>query len=215
MRITPNKEAVDIYSVFKNKEGSEHIATPISIEVLLKLHPRTVLEMGGGIGTLTHTLASHGADVDVYEDNAYCQEELGKNVLNAANYTLLKDYNIPPPKKEYDLLIVDGATGKKNDGGSIDAVDKILHGLDTVRNVYIEGGRSAQRTRVRKILKNNYVYTLKNFTGDMKGGLMIYCKKIKNPIVRWANYIFWEIVEWTAIKNFLVYRFRKYFRLGR
>lgn len=212
MRITPSQKAIDIYSEFKKKEGSQHIATPVSIEVLLRLNPKTVIEMGGGIGTLTYTLTSLGASVDVYEDNVFCQRELNKNV---SGHNLLKDYDIVPPRKEYDLLIVDGATGKWNDGGSISAVDKILNSLESVKHVYIEGGRNMQRSRVRKILKRKYVYTLTNFTGDMKGGLLIKCRKSPNRIFRLANYIFWEIIEWTAIKNFLIYRLRKYLRLSK
>ena len=212
MHITPNQKAVDIYNSFKNKEGSEHIATPISIDALLRLNPKTVLEMGGGIGTLTYALTSLGAEVDVYEDNEYCQVQLEKNVTG---HNLLKSYDILPSKKEYDLLIVDGASGKKHDGGSVDAVEKILNSVDTVRSVYIEGGRNVQRTRVRKILKNKYTYTLTNFTGDMKGGLLIRCRKSKNTVFRWANYIFWELIEWTAIKNFILYRVKKYLRLNK
>jgi len=210
MRITPSQKAIDIYSKFKNKEGSEYIATPISIEVLLNLNPKTVLEMGGGIGAMTYTVASLGAEVDVYEDNLFCQEQLSKNV---PKYTLLRDYNVSPPKKKYDLVIIDGGSGKLPDGGSVDAVNKVLNNLESFKNVYIEGGRNTQRARVRKILRNKYTYSLKNFTGDMKGGLLIRCKRSNNSIFKWANYIFWELIEWTAIKNFILYRTKRYLGL--
>lgn len=215
MHIIPSQKAIDIYSKFKNKEGSGHIATSTSIEVLLRLNPQTVLEMGGGIGTLTHTLASLGSKVDVYEYNTYCQEQLSKNV---SDYTLLKDYNISPPKREYDLVIVDGGSGKQHhvgnthDGGTVDTVNNILNNLENIKDVYIEGVRNIQRTRVRKILKNKYIYTLTNFTGDMKGGLMIHCRKSKNPIFKWVNYIFWELMEGASIKNFIIYRTRRYLK---
>jgi len=219
-----SEEALGIYDSFSKKEGSQHIATPVTIQALLditkKVSPEYALEMGSGIGTLTYTILKNTqASVDVYEDNDFCKNALSQNLASfAGRYFVVSDYNQKPPHTNYDLFIVDGGSGKNEDGGVMKIVQSLIGAAENVGVVYIEGGRHVQRALLRKTLSKRFIYRLVEYKSvslngrDFKGGLAIYCTSRKNPIIRFINYIYWEITEWTSLKNAITYRLRLFFK---
>lgn len=214
-------EALEIHRTFSAKDGSQHIATPITIQALLDLNKempfKSALEMGAGIGTISYTLLKYtGANVDLYEDNRFCQEELAKNLSGfERRHKILKDYSQKPPQSSYDLFVVDGGSGKGEDGGDMEIVQSLATALDDVKICYIEGGRHTQRTLLRRALSRRFRYRLVEYDyaeveGQVfKGGLAIYCQPTRSAVVRWVSFIYWEVVEWTPIKNAIVYRLRR------
>jgi len=215
-------EALSIYDAFSRKEGSQHIATPVTIQALIdivkKISPKRVLEMGAGIGTLTYTILENSdAYVDAYEDNNFCKNALSQNLSSlVGRYSVLSDYDQQPPCAEYDLFIVDGGSGKHEDGGVMDMVKSFIGAIDKIGVVYIEGGRHIQRSLLRKALTQRFRYRLVEYSKvsiedqTFKGGLAIYCIPTKSAIIRFINYIYWEINEWTSLKNAIAYRLRRF-----
>lgn len=218
-----SEQTLKIYKDFKEQTGSQNIAKPTTIEVLLEVcheeNPKRILEMGGGIGTISYLLLKNsGAVVDIYEDNDFCLRKLDEKLSEFnGRYNIITDYKTLPPVKDYDLVVVDGGSGRKNDGGYKMAVSNILSHLNSVKTVYIEGQRHVQRTLILKSLAKKYLYTLIRydrvfFEGkQLTGGVRIKCKPNKSKFLRFINLIFWSFVEWYPVKNFVYYKFKKLF----
>src|SRR3989344_9025597 len=210
-----SQQTLDIYRQFKQQSGSEHIAKPTTIEALLQVcreeNPKRILEMGGGIGTISYLLLKNSqAVVDIYEDNDFCLGKLAEKLseFQGGRYNIINNYHTLPPVKDYDLMIVDGGSGRKDDGGYKTAVSDILSYLDSVKTVYVEGQRHVQRTLIFKTLVKKYIYKLVRydriiFEGKkLSGGLKIKCRKNNFGLLRFLNLVFWSLVEWYPVKNF-------------
>ena len=216
-----SEEAINIYRAFKQKEGSEQIAGPITIQVILNIcqnNPKRILEMGGGIGTISYTLLKNSdAFVDIYEVDDFCLNKLKENLSGLeGRYQIIENYRILPPQREYDLIIVDGGIGKDWDKGFASSIWFYIHYMESVKLIYIEGKRPLQRIWARKALKSKYIYKLNryfdiDFGEDIKtgGGLEIICWPCKFWLIRWLSFLYWELREWTSIKFFILYRFNK------
>lgn len=216
---------LDIYNSFSQKEGAQHIATPVTIQALIditnKVPTKHVLEIGAGIGTLTYTLLKHtDAYVDTYEDNIFCRNALSQNISDfSGRYTVLSDYSKKPPRNKYDLIIVDGGSGKHGDGGKMKVVEEVISYLEDVKIVYIEGGRHIQRALLRKALSGRFRYKLIEYKeveidgNFFKGGLAIYCTPESNALARSVNYFYWGILDWNSFKNAVMYRINHLKRL--
>lgn len=214
-------EALEIFQVFKSRPGSDHIAKPVTIEALLRLlqelRPERVLEMGGGIGAISYTVLKHSAAcLDVYEDDLFCREQLLKALSDfKGRYQILTDYRVLPSEREYDLVIVDGGSGRKGDGGFREAVCLYLDYLQNLKAVYVEGNRHNQRVLARRSLRKRYLYRLTAFAdaeldGElMHGGLLISVRKSGSILRRFLNFIYWELLEWKGVRNALLYRLQK------
>jgi len=214
-------EAAAIYRDFKQRPGSGHIAKPVTIEALLqliqKLQPRRILEMGGGIGAISYTLLKHSkARVDVYEDSEFCREQLRQALREFTDrYQIIEDYRVLPPAREYDLVIVDGGSGRSGDGGFREAVWLYLNYIQDVKAVYVEGNRHIQRLLARRALRHRFIYRLiayadAEFDGEVvHGGLLMKTRKSESRLLRWLCFAYWELVEWKAIRNALLYRLQK------
>ncbi len=199
-------EATKVYDLFKKKEGSEHIATPLSISMVQKLARKSerILEIGGGIGTLTYAMLScSDAKLDVYEDNNFCIQKLQENLREfSERYTLLTSYEMQPPRTEYDLVIIDGANGKKHDGGRKDVVFDFFSSICS-KIIYFEGVRRPQRRYVREALRGICAIRIKrmSFEGIHKGGTVYYCFNAF-PLVREILYWWNTIRENPKIENY-------------
>ena len=205
MKNFPSQEAIDIYNYFKTLPGSEHIGKPVSIDALIQIcgeiKPQRVLEMGGGIGALSCTLLKYSnAFLDIYEDNEFCIGELRKNLAEyKERFQIISAYNVLPPSKNYDLVVIDGGTGTEGDGGYSLAARLFLLYIDSVKVVYLEGYRGMQRRLARLALREKYVcrYTpYKEIYVEGKkwhGGLKIVCRLVRSGFVRWTDFCFWEL----------------------
>jgi len=211
-------EASDILNFFSRQAGSENIAGIVTLEnmseICQEIKPKRILEMGGGIGTISYALLKFSdAFVDIYEHNEFCRGKLKENLAEFnGRYQVIDDYRILPPERVYDLMIVDGGSGKGKGGGYHEAVWFFIMYLKSVKIVYVEGNRRLQRFFARKALKYNYLYKLTDYDNiiwqgeKLHGGLKIECSPSSSRILKMANFIFWELKEWTAVKNWFAYR---------
>ena len=189
---------MNIYNYFKSKLGSEHIAKPPTIEAIINIcaeeSPKTVLELGAGIGTLTYTILFNStAHIDTYEGTPFCIDQLKKN-LKGLEYNLITDYRQLPPHKDYDLIIVDGGAGSDLDTGYMRAIFLFLQSLDSVKIIYVEGRRMGQRAFIRRGLVDRYTYKTEIVEGDNdKGGIIFRCKRTKSKLKRYGLYIYWKL----------------------
>ncbi|MDP3741144.1 MAG: hypothetical protein Q8R08_02335 [bacterium] len=197
------EEAQKIYKLFKNKEGSAHIAGVGAIKNIIDIcvvdKPRTVLEMGSGIGTITHALLKFSdALIDGYESNQWCLGQIEQNIGNENRLHIVKSYRMLPPKTEYDLVIVDGGTGGGGDidDGKMRTVYLFLKYLDRIGKVLVEGSRAGQRTFIRRALKDKYSFRpIRYRPGGGELGSTLYLLRPTRSRFRWLNWLFWEFIE--------------------
>jgi SAM-dependent methyltransferase len=109
--------ASDIFREFKTKPESQHIATEFAMVELSRLvarvKPRSVLEVGAGIGTITKLLLTHPdrpKHLTVTEGHPVCLAELAKNLegVELSGYTLVKSAIELNMAEHFDLVIFDG-----------------------------------------------------------------------------------------------------------
>ena len=208
-----SEKTLEIYGRFKEQLGSEHIATPITIEILLDIcrnqKPVSILELGGGLGTISYLLLSNSnAQLDIYEDNDFCRRKLKENLATfAGRYQIIESYRTLPPNNSYDLVVVDGGSGKPGDGGYKNAVSCIMACLDSVKTIFVEGYRYHQCYLIRKAVAVNHLFKLSlylpsQFKGQViKGGSKIECKLSHKKLFKFINHIYWELIARHHIKN--------------
>ena len=153
-----------IYNHFKQRPGSQHIATANAVDGLIKWldrkKPQRILEIGAGIGTMTHAILNyvenHAKDLNdpvftSVEDNDFCLEQLEKNLGQRLDKVrLVNDLSdVQHSSEQFDFLIVDG--GKPEDGRFASLVAE--RGV-----VFIEANRLEQRRHIDK-LNRPYAYT--------------------------------------------------------
>lgn len=173
----------EIYNKFKVQKNSERIAKEKTIEELIKLLPEAkyVLEMGGGLGTLSYTvLVKSNAEIDIYEPIEYYRGRLRENIgIYDHRYSIIDSYQELPPRKEYDLLIVDG--GSEN----LRTVFLIIFYLENLKYIIVDGHRLGQRAFIKEALKYRYIYETNNYGK----GIVFELKREKFPIKRWWCYL--------------------------
>ena len=172
-------EAISIYNLFQKKEGSEHISSPVGIQVLLSLidetKPQHILEIGGGIGALSYAAVTHSnVHIDIFEDHPFCLQELKKNLEGfESRYTIFENYrNFTLPRTSYDLVIIDG--------GGHAFIRDLVTSLSHIKRIMIEGGRAEQRKQARRALRAKYIFRPVQYidrTGKHKGAHQIICHK--------------------------------------
>ena len=111
------------------------------------LKPKSVLEFGAGIGTITHFLLKHRANIGhltTTENNPYCLEQFAANISEefAGRYELIvDDGTLAPGQRSYDLVIID------------DSVSSLGYAyLDRGMTCFVEGARSTNRREVESEL---------------------------------------------------------------
>src|SRR5262245_6025352 len=115
-------EAKATFETFKAKEGSLHVANRVALEAIFQLvrqlKPRKVLEIGAGIGTISHLMLKHShAELVAVEHNDFCLQELRKNLAGCRPYKVCDYGNVKP--QGYDLVVVDGGSGEHPDGAAL------------------------------------------------------------------------------------------------
>ncbi|MBI4992215.1 MAG: hypothetical protein HZB99_03285 [Candidatus Harrisonbacteria bacterium] len=194
---------MNTHNIFEHKQGAEHIATPVSIYMVKRLSRKCkhILEIGGGIGTLTYSILSESeSQVDVYEDNDFCINELKKNLAELSErYTLLDDCTQSPPRIDYDLVIIDGGQGGYDCG--YPGMTENIFTFVKPTFVYFEGVRRKQRRTTLRVLRNRYTIKIYRipfyFYQDRlyKGGTLMRCYVCNSFVKRWVNYILNTIYE--------------------
>ena len=214
-------EAFDTYKEYREKEVSGAIAKPVSlgkvIEICKAESPKTILEIGGGMGTLTEVMLKNSeAHIDVYEPDEFCRTKMDEHLKEFnGRYSIVPSYRFLPPRKEYDLMVVDGGTRKGKDGGYTKMIWLFTHYLDNVKTIYVEGNRALQRIMLRRALKSRFTYTIERYKAieykgtKLPGGSLFKVREEKSRMKRWINFLKWEVKEKRAIKYFIRYRIKK------
>jgi precorrin-6B methylase 2 len=108
-----------LHARYSAKPGSEHIASRVALAYLsacLRVYrPRTVIECGAGIGTITDALLSHWSGVErvvSIERNDFCLGELAKNLRRTDRLTLITQAaNLSLLTNSADMIVADGQYG--------------------------------------------------------------------------------------------------------
>jgi hypothetical protein len=171
-----NKILVDeIHNEFAKQIGSDQIATKLALEIIANhlddTCPKSILEIGSGIGTITKLLVQKmpNSVIYCYEINEWCLEQLKKNI-NSKNITVLKsESELISIRGKIEFLIIDDWLNKQT------TFDLILQ--TKPESVFIEGHRRWQRLYVMQAYKNvRKSFSFKNFrksSDSYKGGCII------------------------------------------
>lgn len=157
--------AREVYTRFKQYPGSQHIATEFALghlSALMRLaQPKSVLEIGAGIGTQTYLLAAHPQRPSVIvatETNDFCIDQLGKNIptdLGRRFVLVTGDEEIPVSaitedkdnengdKQGFDLIVMD-----------VDAPERLFRHIKHGSYLFVEGNRRELRGRVQDFLRD-------------------------------------------------------------
>lgn len=191
---------MEIYNTFKNKEGSGAIAGTATLKAIIDLvqknKPLSVLEIGGGIGTISYAILKNcAASLDIYEQNDFCIKKLKENLKGLENrYTIISSYNQLPPKREYDLIVVDGGKGQR-DGGYPQVIAAYIHSLRSIKTIFIEGQRKSQKYWIIDALRTRFLYKptkYKDPLGRKKIGMQIDCKPCSSGLLKIINHLYWR-----------------------
>jgi protein-L-isoaspartate O-methyltransferase len=141
---------VELHRRYALRPLSGHIASAAAISGLarwlLARAPRHVVEIGAGIGTLTHCVLELGSRieppprVDSIEEYPPCAEQLAGNLeevrlTTRCRFTLYDDVAVLAELSGFDFLIVDGG-----DPAAMEAVRRLQPG----GTVFVEGDRKSQ-----------------------------------------------------------------------
>lgn len=197
MEMTPK----EIYDKFKKQSGSNSIAGLATLTAVLDEvrsgNPKNVLEMGGGIGTISYAVLNNSsAFIDIYEHDDFCRGILKENLRGMEDrYSLITDYLRLPPKRSYDLIVVDGGAGGGSgyDGGFDQAIGSYIQSLKNLKTIIVEGQRKSQKYWILKALRPNYVYKVTVYpdpSGGKKIGTRFDCKKSPSELMRLLNHFY-------------------------
>lgn len=144
--MNPAQIARNTYQHFSTKEGNQHIANVYALEKIVELahkyEVKTVLEIGLGIGSISHALLSYAKESGRSlryigtEANEFCLQSLPKNLEGA--YQQLELYNNieeVPADALPELIIIDGKDSSLSKVKAIAAPGAIL---------FVEGFRLEQ-----------------------------------------------------------------------
>jgi hypothetical protein len=151
-----SKNALEVHSRYAAMAGSEQVALLFSIQELIKhldqTSPRKVLELGGGIGTLTECLLRFSkSDLTVVENNEFCLNKMKKNLESFRHFNLVTTYENLAPYSDFDMLIIDVNNGIFN-------VKSLLFSAKNVSVIFIEGHHLAHRLNIcRTMLEKNFI----------------------------------------------------------
>lgn len=194
----------EIYEKFKDQSGSNSIAGIAALEAVVeaakKDNPKTILELGGGIGTISYAVLKNcDAVMDIYEHDEFCRKMLAYNLKGMeARYTIIPNYAILPPKRSYDLIVVDGGGGGKSvyDGGFNQAAAAYIQSLRHLKTIIIEGQRKSQKYWILKALRTRFIYNV-NIYPDPSGGKKIAtridCRPSSSELARVISHYFQRI----------------------
>ena len=163
-----------IFEKYSNLVGSDQIATRYALRIISKQHneyqPKSILEIGAGIGTITELLIRElpSAKIVSYENNAWCISQLVKNI-DQKQVQIITSHESLIQTTESDFLIIDDYLDEETTLALISRIKP--------ESVFIEGHRRRQRLYVMKsykkmgckIIFKNY---RKSFDSD-KGGCII------------------------------------------
>ena len=138
--------AAPLHRWFRGRPGCEQIASAYACQALWwwlsRRQPRSILEIGGGIGCLSAVLALWGveydAEVSTVEDNPWCREQWRKNLPDPRTVRLCASI----PRGAWDFIVVDGEQ----------STPALWTRLLPRAVVFVEGNRRDQRAEITRAL---------------------------------------------------------------
>lgn len=163
-----------IFEKYSKLVGSDQIATRYALRIISKHinehQPKSILEIGAGIGTITELLIRElpSAKIVSYENNAWCVSQLAKNI-DQKQVQIITSHKSLLETTESDFLIIDDYLDEET---TLALISRIKPG-----SVFIEGHRRRQRLYVIRSYKKmgwkiNFKNYRKSFDSD-KGGCII------------------------------------------
>jgi hypothetical protein len=164
-----------VYTKYSSLVGSEQIATKLALRTIAEhidfTNPKSVLEIGSGIGTITELLTRKipEAKIYCYEVNEWCLIQLQKNVISP-NIVIIKSENeLKLIHDKIDFIIFDDYINFEN---TLDLIQKTKP-----ESIFIEGYRRSQRLYVMKSYKKiGWTFRFQNIrksSDSIKGGCLI------------------------------------------
>ncbi len=202
MNFSPRQSANESFTVFCKKEGNEFIASVFAIEKLLeqvqKSKPKTIIELGVGIGTLPFAvnafLGENASKVTYYgtEANDFCRNQIPLNLNHLSiNFQLLHSFEEINANVRAELIIIDG---------KFDKMELLKKYASENAVFFIEGDRTTQvQEIIQAFPKAMAVRCISNFknpegspfpTGYWVGGCTLV----------YSNPTFGQRVEWLQNK---------------
>lgn len=148
-----------LHERYRQKVGGEQVALQFSILSLQRLlhseKPKYILELGGGLGTLTELILTHSdAKVDVVENNEWCRNQLLNNMKPFRKFHLIEEYTKLSTSHDADFLVVDVNNG-------IYPLNNLVMNSRNIRIIFIEGHHLAHRLNIsRTLLRANKIQKL-------------------------------------------------------
>jgi phospholipid N-methyltransferase len=156
-----------LHDKYRQKDGGEQVALEFSISSLQSLlhtkKPKYILELGGGLGTLTELILTQSdAKLDVVENNKWCVNQLQSNMSQFREFNLIDDYAKLKTNHEADFLVVDVNNG-------IYPISKLVKNSRNIHIIFIEGHHLAHRLSISRALiqikKNQKLHDLRPYKG--------------------------------------------------
>jgi precorrin-6B methylase 2 len=189
--------ASKIHNKYAGLVGSDQIATKLALRIIGEhldiVKPRSILEIGSGIGTITDFISSKvpNSIIYCYEVNEWCLQQLRKN-LKGLNIVILKSPSeFKLIQNKIDFLIIDDYLDEQT---TFDLIRRTQP-----ESIFIEGHRRKQRLDVMKAYKNiGWFFRFKNFKGSSdscKGGVLIF----HSPSVSYKQFFYFGYVRMTLL----------------
>jgi len=204
------KSAIYTYSIFKKKDGSEHIASLNCLSGIIKYvnnrKSENILELGIGIGTIPFALKEAKRMKEIKHDfvyygteaNQFCIDEFKKNIPGYEDFiNHFPSLSNIPEDIMFDFIIVDGRDG---------SFDEILQRLKFGGVIIVEGGRRKQLSEIdrcagkRKYLKSSEIALT---TGHL-GGYSVF---FFDP-----SFLDYLLYMKNRIRTFVVYRINNFLK---
>ena len=164
-----------IHTKYSSMVGSDQIATKLALRIIAEqidcINPKSILEIGSGIGTITELLflKMPEAKIYCYEVNEWCLAKLQKNVSSPDIVIVKSLKELKSINSKIDFMIIDDYLSFEN---TLDIIQKTKP-----ESIFIEGYRRIQRLYVMKSYKKiGWTFRFQNFrksSDSFKGGCLI------------------------------------------
>jgi precorrin-6B methylase 2 len=161
------EHAQRVFIEFSEKQGSREIARVDALatlgEIIVRKEIKSILEIGCGIGTVTHFLQNTECFGELrligFEKDEWCRDQLRTNVSEISILSELSQ--LESLSVELDLLVIDDFLDYQ--------VTQTLIANTSPKFIFIEGHRRIQRLYVLKAIKsNNSNFQFRNFPKTQK-----------------------------------------------
>jgi precorrin-6B methylase 2 len=172
----------EIFGKYSLMIGSDQIATKLALRLIADYlddsNPKTILEIGSGIGTITELLVDKCPEATIYcfEINEWCLTQLRRNVTKINDHIIDSQEELLELDRQIDLVVIDDLLDKKTTFNLITNTSPSA--------VFIEGHRRQQRLFVMQAIKaSGKSFRFKNFkksSDSYKGGCLITLDSVSN-----------------------------------